>query len=166
MSENLIHDKDTKIEILEELKNCTSFFVWHNLPTVAVELTHRFPIDQVSVWFLGNETMVNAEKLKITFDDRLTSLAFLRRLVNSDLYDAPSRLSDGHRKLDLDKIVARLTQLSSFEFAINTWILVCREWLSICNIDYIVTVIEKMGPRPNDISFAKLLVTVQELTFE
>lgn len=152
--------------MLEDLKKCNSFLVWHNLASVAAELTHKFPIDQVATWLSGSTEILNIDKRKLLLDDRSTSIVFLRRLMKMDLYDASSRLTNGYEKPDIDEIVIKLSHLSSFEIAIGTWISICREWLSICNTDHITQVLEKMRPIHKNETIAKLMVAAQELALD
>ena len=103
MSDSFLYDKSLTKELLEDLKKCNSFLVWHNLASVAAELTHKFPIDQVATWLSGSTEILNIDKRKLLLDDRSTSIVFLRRLMKMDLYDASSRLTNGYEKPDIDE---------------------------------------------------------------
>jgi len=155
MNHKITFDNLVKDEILEHLAHCNSYWVWLVLPNIAVDLTHRFPIESVVNWLkIDKESDMTLAKL----DDRSTSIVFLDELVEMGLEDAV-RIPDGSQKPDVKDIVNRLVNLSSFDIAINTWKVVCRDWLAICYADNILETLNKDSNhiKPH-VSIARIIV--------
>ena len=161
MHKNLTYNEETKNEILQYLLGCQSIFVWGILDSVAADLNHMFPTSEVYSWLSPNFTKTTVEDL---LDDRSTSVVFLRRLMSQDLQDTNERLKDGITMPNVQKIINSLTELPSFDVAINTWSCICVEWLAICNVDEILERLKKNRPLPQNVNIAKLLVGARELS--
>ncbi len=162
MNLNNTFDNITKDEILEYLRVCNSYWVWLALPSIAVELTYRYPIEFVAKWFNDDVELITRTPI---LDDRLTSVAFLDALVELGLEDATERNSNGSNNLDINNIVDKLATLSSFEVAINTWMVVCRDWLAVCYVDYIVEVLKKDSKLKPSVSIARIMIGALQKSF-
>ena len=156
----MTYNKEIKNEILQYLLGCKSIFVWGSLDYIATSLTHAFPIPEVADWLFPDTTKIIDET---SLDDRSTSVVFLRRLYEQNLSDASERHKDGTNNPNAQKIINRLRELHSFEIAINTWLSICVEWLTVCNVDEILDRLKKNNPLPQNVSTAKLLVGALEL---
>ena len=154
------NNEEVKNEILKYLLECKSIFVWGNLDTVAVDLSHVFPISEVINWLSPDTTNTTDE---IFLDDRSTSVVFLRRLMEQELRDHNERLGDGTNHLDVQKITNKLRRLSSFEIAINNWLSICVDWLAVCNVNEILERLRERRSIPQDTNIAKLLAGAREL---
>ena len=161
MNRNIIFDSVIKDGILEDLRHCNSYWVWLALPSIAVDLTHKFPIESVATWINGGITP-NVTLVKL--DDRSTMNLFLKRLTEMDLEDAGVRIPNGSQDLNVGNVVDELASLSSFDSAINTWMVICREWLAICNVDYIFETLGKVNNPKPDASVARVLVGALQMS--
>jgi hypothetical protein len=166
MNNNIVFDPIIKFEILEYLKKCDSVTIWHSLDDIAIRLTHIFPIESVAVWLSEKPSNIKVGTESLYLDDRSTAIVFLRRLSKMDIDNKQIRIPNGSKKPNTENIIMKLSNLPSFDLAINTWMAICEEWLAICNVDTIIELLQKDRPLAPNVNIAKLMVGALEIGIE